>query len=153
QQLSVIAALDAHIATLDGRIQEGMAPLAEAAALVRTMPGIAERASEAILAETGVDMSRFPTPAQFASWARLCPGNNESAGKRRPTRTGQGATWLRATRQESAWAAVRTKKSYYRALYHRLKARRDSKRAIVAVQHAMLVALWHMLRHRVRHQD
>jgi transposase len=153
QQLSMIDALDAHIATLDARIEAALAPFAEAAALVQTMPGVAERASQAILAETGVDMSRFPTAAQFASWARLCPGNNESAGKWRPTGTGKGATWLRATLQESAWAAVRTKKSYYRALYHRLKARRDTKTAIVAVQHAMLVALWHMLRYRVPHQD
>jgi transposase len=153
QQLSMIDALDAHIATLDARIEAALAPFAEAAALVQTMPGVAERASQAILAETGVDMSRFPTAAQFASWARLCPGNNESAGKWRPTGTGKGATWLRATLQESAWAAVRTKKSYYHALYHRLKARRDTKTAIVAVQHAMLVALWHMLRYRVPHQD
>jgi transposase len=153
QLLSVIDALDAHIATFDARIEEAMAPFAEAAALAQTMPGVAARASQAILAETGVDMSRFPTPDQFASWARLCPGNNESAGKRRSTTTGKGATWLRATLQEAAWAAVRTKKSYYRAFYHRLKARRGTKKAIVAVQHAMLVALWHMLRHRVPHQD
>ena len=93
---------------------------------------MAKRAAQAILAETGVDMSRFPTPGQFASWARLCPGNNESAGKRRPTTTGKGATWLRATLQEAAWAAVKTKKSYYAALYYRLKARRGTKKAIVA---------------------
>src|SRR5262249_58958671 len=129
QQLSMIDGLDAHIATLDARIEAAMAPFAEAATLVRTMPGVAERASEAILAETGVDMRYFPTADRFASWARLCPGNHESAGKRRPTGTGQGATWLRATLQESAWAAVRTKKSYYRALYYRLKARRGTKKA------------------------
>ena len=153
QHLSLIDALDAHIATLDARIEETMAPFAEAAALVQTMPGVARRAAQAILAETGVDMTAFPTAAHFASWARLCPGNHESAGKRRPTTTGKGATWLRATLQESAWAAVRSKKSYYRALYHRLKGRRGPKKAIVAVQHAMMVALWHMLKHRVRHHD
>jgi len=153
QHLSLIDALDAHIATLDARIEETMAPFAEAAALVQTMPGVARRAAQAILAETGVDMTAFPTAAHFASWARLCPGNHESAGKRQPTTTGKGATWLRATLQESAWAAVRSKKSYYRALYHRLKGRRGPKKAIVAVQHAMMVALWHMLKHRVRHHD
>ncbi len=153
QHLALIDTLDAHIATLDTRIDVAMAPFAETAALVQTMPGVAARAASAILAETGMDMAPFPTAAHFASWARLCPGNHESAGKRRPTTTGKGATWLRATLQEAAWAAVRTKKSYYRTLYHRLKARGGPKKAIVAVQHAMLVALWHMLTHRVPHQD
>src|SRR3989475_9910700 len=153
QHLSLIDALDAHIATLDARIAEAMAPFADAAALAQTMPGVAARAAQAILAETGMDMATFPTADNFASWARLCPGNNESAGKRRPTTTGKGATWLRATLQEAAWAAVKSKKSYYRALYHRLRARRGPKKAIVAVQHAMVVALWHMLKHRVSHRD
>jgi len=153
QHLSLIDALGTHLATLDAHIEGAMAPFAEAAALAQTMPGVAARAAQAILAETGVDMAPFPTADKCASWARLCPGNHESAGKRRPTTTGKGATWLRATRQEAAWAAAKTKKSYYRALYHRLKARRGPKKAIVAVQHAMLVALWHMLKHRVPHQD
>ena len=153
QQLALIDVLGAQIARFDARIEAAMGPFAEAYACVQTMPGVAERAAQAILAETGVDMSRFPTPGQFASWARLCPGNNESAGKRRPTTTGKGATWLRATLQEVAWAAAKTKKSYYAALYHRLKARRGTEKAIVAVQHAMLVALWHMLTHRVPHRD
>jgi transposase len=153
QHLALIDALAAHISQFDARIEAAMQPFAEAYALVQTMPGVAERAAQAILAETGVEMSRFPTADQFASWARLCPGNNESAGKRRPTTTGKGAPWLRATLQEAAWAAVKTKKSYYAALYYRLKARRGAKKAIVAVQHAMLVALWHMLTHRVPHRD
>ena len=153
QHLALIDTLDAHLATLDARIEAAMAPFADAAALLQTMPGVATRAAQAILAETGVDMAAFPTAAHFASWARLCPGNHESAGKRRPTTTGKGAAWLRATPQEAAWAAVKTKKSYYRALYYRMKARGGPKKAIVAVQHAMLVALWHMLKHRVPHQD
>ena len=153
QHLALIDTLDAHIATLDARIDEAMRPFADAAALVQTMPGVAIRAAQAILAETGMDMVAFPRSAHFASWAGLCPGNHESAGKRQPVSTGQGATWLRATRQESAWAAIRTKKSYYRALYHRLKGRGGAKKAVVAVQHAMLIALWHMLKHRVPHAD
>lgn len=153
QHLALIDTLDAHLTTLDTRIEAAMAPFAETAALVHTMPGVATRAAQAILAETGMDMSPFPTAQHFAAWARLCPGTHESAGKRRPTTTGKGATWLRATWQEAAWAAVRTKKSYYRALYHRLKTRGGPKKAIVAVQHAMLVALWHMLTRRVPHQD
>jgi transposase len=153
QHLSLIDTLDAHIAAIDARIEAAMAPFAKEAALVQTMPGIAGRAAQAILAETGVDMSRFPTAAHFASWARLCPGTHESAGKRRPATTGKGATWLRATLQETAWAAVRSKKTYYHALFHRLKARGGAKKAIVAVQHAMIVALWHMLKKGVAHQD
>ncbi len=153
QHLSLIEALDTHIATLDTRIEAGMAPFAAELALLQTMPGVAKRAGEAILAETGVDMTQFPTAGHFASWARLCPGNHQSAGTRYNTTTGKGATWLRATLQEAAWAAARSKNSYYRALYHRIKGRRGAKKAIVAVQHAMLVALWHMLKNRVAHHD
>jgi transposase len=104
QHLALIDTLDAHITTLDTRIDAAMTPVAAAAALVQTMPGVATRATEAILAETGVDMDRFPTAQHFASWARVCPGNHERAGTRRPTPTGKGATWLRATLQEAAWA-------------------------------------------------
>jgi transposase len=153
QHLALIDALDAHIATLDARLAEVMAPWADALTLVQTMPGVAVRASQAILAEIGMDMTPFPTAGHLASWARLCPGTHESAGKRQPASIGKGATWLRATLQEAAWAAVRTKKSYYRVLYHRLKSRRGPKKAIVAVQHAMIIALWHMLKHRVPHHD
>jgi transposase len=153
QHLTLIDTLDAHIAEFDARIEAAMAPLAEAYALVQTMPGVRARAAQAILAETGGDMSRFPTAGQFASWARLCPGNHESAGKRRATGTGRGPTWLRATLQEVAWAAIRTRTSYYRVRYHRLKARSDANTAIVAVQHAMLVALWHMLQRGEPHRD
>jgi transposase len=153
QHLSLIESLDAHIATLDTRIEAAMAPFAAELTLTQTMPGVAKRAAEAILAETGVDMTQFPTAGHFASWARLCPGNHQSAGTRYNTTTGKGATWLRATLQEAAWAAARTKKSYYCSLYRRIKGRRGAKKAIVAVQHAMLVALWHMLKNRVAHHD
>jgi transposase len=153
QHLSLIETLDAHIATLDIRIEAAMAPFATELALIQTMPGIAARAAETILAETGADMTQFPTAGHLASWARLCPGNHQSAGTRYNTTTGKGATWLRATLQEAAWAAARSKNSYYRSLYHRIKGRRGAKKAIVAVQHAMLVALWHMLKHRVAHHD
>ncbi|MBM4440143.1 MAG: IS110 family transposase [Candidatus Rokubacteria bacterium] len=153
QHLSLIDALDAHIATVDGRIETAMAPFAAEAALLRTIPGVATRSAEAILAETGVDMSRFPTAAHLASWARLCPGNHESAGKRHAVSTGKGATWLRATLQETAWAAARSKKTYYHALFQRIRARAGAKKAVVAVQHAILVALWHILKKRVPHRD
>ena len=153
RHLALIDALDEQIAILDRQIADAMAPLQPAAGLAQTIPGIGQRACEALLAETGVDMDRFPTAAHLASWARVCPGSHESAGKRHPVATGKGAVWLRATLQEVAWAAARSKKSYYHALYLRLKARRGAKKAIVAVQHAILVALWHMLKHGVPHHD
>ena len=153
QHLSLIEALAGHIATLDARIEAAMAPWATELTLLQTMPGIAQRAAEAILAETGVDMTQFPTAGHLASWARLCPGNHQSAGTRYNATTGKGATWLRATLQEAAWAAARSRNSYYRALYHRIKSRRGAKKAIVAVQHAMLIALWHILKQRVAHHD
>jgi transposase len=153
QQLKLIDVLDTQIKELDGRVEECMRPFADAYGCLQTIPGVAERAAQSILAEIGVDMSCFPSAAQLASWARVCPGNHESAGKRQSVSTGQGNAWLRATLQEVAWAAVKTKRSYYGALYRRLRARRGTKKAIVAVQHALLTAMWHMLRHAVTHQD
>lgn len=153
QQLRVIDELAQRIEEFDTRIEECMRPFDEAYRCARSMPGIAERAAQAILAEIGTDMSCFPTAAHLASWARVCPGNNESAGKRRSSKTGKANTWLRATLNEAAWAAVKKKNSYYRALYQRMKTRQGPKKAIGAVQHAMLKALWHMLSRRVSHED
>jgi len=153
QQLETIDHLAHQIAAVDAEIAVAMVPLAEAQTLLTSAPGIASRAAQAILAEIGPDMSRFPTPSQLASWARVCPGTNESAGKRHPARTGKANNWLRATLNEAAWAASRTKRSYYHALYHRMRARQGPKKAIGAVQHALLRAIWHMLAHHVPHQD
>jgi transposase len=153
QYLQLVDTYDAQIRQLDARIEEATGPFAEACARLNTIPGVAARAAQVIIAEIGVDMSRFATAAHLASWARVCPGNHESAGKRQPVSTGKGAMWLRATLQEVAWAAVRTKSSYYRAFYHRLQARQGARKAIVAVQHALLVAIWHLLHRGVEHQD
>lgn len=153
QQLRVIDDLGNAIHEFDRRIEESMRPFAEASAIAQTMKGVAQRSAEALLAEIGTDMTRFPSPAHLASWARLCPGNNESAGKRLSGRIGKGNNWLKSTLIEAAWAATRCKGSYYGALYRRLKPRRGPKRAIVAVAHAMLTALWHMLSRSTDHQD
>lgn len=153
QQLAVIDQLQGHVDELDTRIEAEMLPFADACTRARTIPGVAVRGSQAIIAEIGADMSRFPTARHLASWAGVCPGNNERAGKRLSGRTNKGNNWLRTTLNECAWSAVRTRSSYYRALYHRIKTRRGARRAIVAVEHAMLVALWHMLSNGVDHED
>jgi len=122
---------------------------ATAVALLDTIPGVGRRTAELLVAEIGSDMSRFPTAAHLASWAKLAPGNNESAGKRFSGRTGQGNRWLRSALVQAAHAAVRVKRSYLHSLYQRLAGRRGVKRAIVAVAHRILIAAYHML---LRHE-
>lgn len=153
RQLNEVEFLEAEIKVMNAEIEERMRPFEAAITHLDTIPGIARRSAEAIIAEIGVDMSRFPTARHFASWARLCPGNNESAGKRRSGATGHGNRWLRTTMVEVAWTAARSPDGYYGALYRRLAARRGKKRAIVAVAHAILVAIYHMLKDGTAYQD
>ena len=122
-------------------------PLAwkEAVELLNTMPGIGTRAAESILAEIGVDMARFGSAEHLASWAKVSPGNNESAGKRYSGRTGKGNRWLRTILVQSAKAGVRKKNSFFSAMHHRLVVRRGANRATMAVARHMLVAIYHML--------
>ena len=110
-----------------------------------TIPGVGRRAAEVIIAETGGDMSVFPTAKHLASWAGVCPGNDQSAGKRRSGTTSKGSKWLRGTLIEAAKAAARTKDSYLQAQYARLRVRRGANRASIAVAHSILTACWHML--------
>ena len=110
-----------------------------------TIPGVGRRAAEVIITETGGDMSAFPSAKQLASWAGMCPGNDESAGKRRSGRTRKGSKWLRVALVEAASAATRTNATYLSAQYRRLKARRGHGRAIVATAHSILASAWHML--------
>jgi transposase len=116
-----------------------------AIALLCTIPGIGRRCAEGILAEIGLNMSRFPTPAHLASWAGMCPGNHESAGKRLSGRTRKGNPWLRVLLVEAAHAAAHTKNTYLSAQYHRLAARRGKKKAMVAVGHTILVIIYPVL--------
>jgi transposase len=125
----------------------------EAVVLLDTLPGVNRRGAEMLLAEIGADMSRFPSAAHLASWAKVAPGNNESAGKRFSGATGHGNRWLRTGIIQAAWAAVRVKKSYLSSFYHRLAARRGAKRAIFAVAHRMLIAVYHMLTKREAYHD
>ena len=117
------------------------------------MPGVSELTAHVIVAEIGVDMTRFPTDAHLSSWAGFCPRNDESAGKRRSTRVRKGAPWLKTTLVSAAWAAVRAKDTYLQAQFHRLRARRGAKKAIFAVAASMLTAAYHMLKNGVEYKD
>src|SRR4051794_40657809 len=125
-------AIDAAIAEIDKELGEQLEPFREAVARLTHMPGVSGVPAGVIVSEIGFDMSRFPTPAHLVSWTGLCPRNDESAGKRRSTRLRPGAPWLKTLLVQSAWAAVRKKASYPQALFHRLRARRGPKKAIVA---------------------
>jgi transposase len=125
----------------------------EAVKLLQTIPGIGLRVAEVIVSEIGVDMTRFPTDAHLASWAGVCPGNNESAGKRRSGQTMKGNPYLRAAITQAAWAAAHTKSTYLAAQYHRLIKRMGKNKALVAVAHSLLVIVYHVLAQRADYRE
>jgi transposase len=137
--------LDEQIDRLSEAIEERIAPFEAAVELLCTIPGVRRRTAEVILAEIGPDMTVFPSARHLASWAGQCPGNDRSAGKQRSGRTRKGSRWLDAALKDAAIAAIRTKNSYLRALYERHRSRIGHGKAIGAVKHSMLVAIWHML--------
>jgi len=153
-QLRHIDFLDGEIAELDAAIGERLRPFAEAMSRLDKIPGVGVRTAQEILAAIGTDMSRFPTHRHLASWARLCPGTHESAGKRSSAGTGKGNTPLREALVEAANAVSRSRKpSYLLAQYHRLAARRGRKRAVVAVAHSILVIAYYLLRDGKPYKD
>lgn len=143
--LAHIDFLDEQIDRLSDAIEEQIRPFAPAVELLCTIPGVQRRAAEVIISEIGTDMSVFPTDKHLVSWAGQCPGNDQSAGKRRSGKTRKGSKWLDWTLEESALAAIRTKDVYLAAQYARLKPRRGHKKALGAVKHSILCACWHML--------
>jgi transposase len=146
QILAHIDFLDEAIDRLSEAIEEQLGPFGQAQVeLLCTIPGIQRRAAEVIIAETGADMTKFSTAGHLASWAGVCPGNDESAGKRRSGRTTKGSKWLRQTLTECAKAASRTKDTYLAAQYARTRTRRGANRATTAVAHSILTICWHML--------
>jgi transposase len=143
--LAHIDQLAATIAALDEEVDREMAPFTAQRDRLDTIPGVSKRAAEVMIAEIGVDMTRFPTAGHLASWAGMCPGNNESAGKHHSGRTRKGDPWLRGILGEVAASAGRSKTTYLGDRYRRLAARRGKKRALVAIGHAVLTAAWQML--------
>lgn len=146
-QLRHIDFLDQQIQVLSLEIEERMRPFEEALARLETIAGVGRRTAEVVMAEIGSDMDRFPTAGHLASWAGMCPGNNESAGKRKSGKTRKGSPWLREALTEAARAAGRTKNTYLASQYHRIAARRGANRAALAVGHTILVIIYHMLKH------
>jgi transposase len=151
--LEQIHALEQAIAQIEQRLGERLEPFREEVKLLVTIPGISQIAAHVIASEMGLDMTRFANADRLVSWAGLCPRSDESAGQRRCTRIRNGAPWLKTTLMQAAWAAVRTKNSYLRSMFHRLKARRGAMKAIVAVAAAMLRSAYYMLNRHVPYQD
>jgi len=125
-----------------------LSPREEAIQLWMAIPGVGWTAACSMVAELGINMDQFPSAAHVASWAALCPGNNESAGKRLSGKTRKGNVWLRRTMCEVAWAASHTKDTYFAAQFRRIASRRGNKRALMAVAHSILVTAYHMLKHK-----
>jgi transposase len=143
--LTQIDALHASIRELEARAGELLEPFRPYVDHLTTMPGVSETTARVLIAEIGLDMSRFPTAGHLLSWAGLCPRSDESAGKRRSTRVRMGDRWLKTALVQAAWAASRKKDSYLRAQYLRLKTRRGGKKAVVAVAATMLTSAYFML--------
>ena len=153
QHLAMIDFLDEQIAQVSAEVEARLRPFEGALERLDAIPGVGRWTAEVIVAEVGTDMARFPTAGHLASWAGMCPGNHQSAGKRRSGRTRKGSPWLRAALTEAAYAAGRSKRSYLATRYHGLIARRGRKRAAVAVGHDILVIAYHLLKDGTDYTD
>lgn len=146
--------MEALIERLNVRITEVLpSPFVEAVQRLTTIPGIDVRAAENILAEIGTNMAQFPNDMHLASWAGICSGNRESAGKRQSGKTPKGNHWLRVMLVQVAWAASHTKNTYLAAQYHRLAGRRGKKRALIAVAHTILTIIYHLLKNGTTYRE
>ena len=152
-QLDRVEAIEADLAILEQRTEEKLDPYKEQLILLDEIPGVDLTLAAVIIAELGIDMSVFQSVPQLASWAGVCPGNNESAGKRKSSRVPKGNVYLKTALVEAAHAAARAKGTYLRDKFHRLKARRGYKRAAVAIAHKILVSIYHMLSQSVSYND
>jgi transposase len=153
QILAKLDFLDEAIAALSAEIDRVIAPFQPQVAMLDTIPGVDRRTAEGLIAEIGVDMARFGSAARLASWAGMCPGQHESAGKQRSGKTRKGPKWLGVHLTEAAKGAGRTKDTYLGARYQRLRGRRGAAKATKAVGHSILVAAYHILDRGVPYQD
>jgi transposase len=151
--LAHIDYLEQSRAELEAEIERCLAPFGQAVALAQSLPGIAETAASAIIAELGTDMTRFASEKHVSSWAGVCPGNKQSGGKRLSGKTTKGNPYLRAVLGEVAWAISHTKDNYLSAQFHRIARRRGKQKAVVAVSHSVLIILYHMLREGKPYSD
>jgi transposase len=145
--------LEEEISRIDEEVTKRMCQVEDAVNRLDEIPGMGRRSAEEVLAEIGTGVLRFPDATHLASWAKICPGNNESAGKRKSGKIGHGNLWLRSTLVEAALAASHTRNTYLSAHYHRLASRRGSKRAIIALAHTILVIVYSLLRNGSSYQD
>jgi transposase len=148
--------IDQHTAAITGlteRIEVVIAPFAPVRDLLISIPGVSITVADVIIAETGADMTQFPTAAHLASWAGVCPGSNESAGRVKSTHTRPGNSYLKGALGIAGLAATRSKNTYLSAKYRRIASRRGPKKAIVAVEHSIIIAIWHMLTDGTFYQD
>ena len=153
QLLAHIDYLEEAVVDLSQRIDELMAPFAAVLKRLVTIPGVGQRAAEVIIAETGSDMSQFPSPQHLSSWAGICPGNDESAGKRRRGKTRRGNPWLRAGLIEAGQAAARTKRTALGARYRRIMSHRGHNKAVLAVARSILEISYHLMRRSTTYQE
>jgi len=155
QLLTHLEHVDKQVTQFSDRIEELMAPFLdqELKEKLRMIPGIEQTTIENVVVEIGLNMDQFPTAHHLASWAGMCPGNEESAGKRKRNRTTQGNRWLRRALAEAAWAASHSSDTYLSAQYHRLAGRRGKKKALIAVGHTLLVILYYVIKDRVDYHD
>ena len=145
--------MEARVSRMDAEVTADKANFSDLIEQLATIPGVSRLSAVTILSEIGTDMSRFETAGHLVAWTGMCPGQNESAGKRKRTRLRKGSPWLKTMLVQCAWAAKRKKDSYYKALFFRLQSRRGPQKAICAVAASILTAIYHMLKDGTDHQD